>query len=160
MLLVGCSSRTVTPPSSTPSTSTSRTLTAPATSGVAPTTPSPVPAGGISKIRHVVVIMQENRSFDSYFGTFPGADGIPAAGGRFTVCVPDPATKGCDPPFHDPAFVNGGAGHSHQNAVADADGGRMDGFVAEAERSSRGCPVVQDPACAQGAQTDVMGYHD
>jgi phospholipase C len=32
---------------------------------------------GIHKIRHVVVIMQENRSFDSYFGTFRGADGIP-----------------------------------------------------------------------------------
>ncbi|MEA2145511.1 MAG: hypothetical protein QOG59_1098, partial [Solirubrobacteraceae bacterium] len=29
---------------------------------------------GIHKIRHVVVIMQENRSFDNYFGTFPGAD--------------------------------------------------------------------------------------
>jgi phospholipase C len=27
----------------------------------------------------VIVIMQENRSFDSYFGTYPGADGIPAA---------------------------------------------------------------------------------
>ena len=36
------------------------------------------PIGGIHKIRHVVVIMQENRSFDSYFGTYPGADGIPA----------------------------------------------------------------------------------
>ena len=30
---------------------------------------------GIHKIKHVVVIMQENRSFDSYFGTFPGARG-------------------------------------------------------------------------------------
>jgi len=29
------------------------------------------------KIHHVVIIMQENRSFDSYFGTFPGVDGIP-----------------------------------------------------------------------------------
>ena len=28
---------------------------------------------GIHKIRHVVVIMQENRSFDTYFGTYPGA---------------------------------------------------------------------------------------
>ncbi len=27
---------------------------------------------GIHKIKHVVVIMQENRSFDSYFGTYPG----------------------------------------------------------------------------------------
>ncbi len=28
-------------------------------------------AGGIRKIKHVVVIMQENRSFDTYFGTYP-----------------------------------------------------------------------------------------
>jgi phospholipase C len=32
---------------------------------------------GIHKIQHIIVIMQENRSFDTYFGTFPGADGIP-----------------------------------------------------------------------------------
>ena len=44
---------------------------------------------GIHKIRHVVMIMQENRSFDSYFGTFPGADGLPRQNGRFTVCVPE-----------------------------------------------------------------------
>src|SRR5579862_4355035 len=37
---------------------------------------------GIHKIQHVIVIMQENRSFDSYFGTFPGADGIPMANGK------------------------------------------------------------------------------
>ena len=30
------------------------------------------PPPGIHKIRHVVLIMQENRSFDSYFGTYPG----------------------------------------------------------------------------------------
>ncbi|TMM06111.1 MAG: hypothetical protein E6G10_01015, partial [Actinobacteria bacterium] len=48
---------------------------------------------GIHKIRHVVIIMQENRSFDSYFGTYPGADGLPRdAQGNFTVCSPDPAT--------------------------------------------------------------------
>ena len=35
------------------------------------------PATGIHKIRHIVIITQENRSFDSYFGTFPGADGFP-----------------------------------------------------------------------------------
>ena len=38
---------------------------------------SGAPLTGIHKIKHVVMIMQENRSFDSYFGTFPGADGIP-----------------------------------------------------------------------------------
>ena len=31
------------------------------------------PLTGIHRIRHVVIIMQENRSFDSYFGTYPGA---------------------------------------------------------------------------------------
>jgi len=29
-------------------------------------------------IKHIVVIMQENRSFDNYFGTFPNATGIPS----------------------------------------------------------------------------------
>ena len=36
---------------------------------------------GIHRIKHVIVIMQENRSFDSYFGTYPGADGIPMKDG-------------------------------------------------------------------------------
>lgn len=31
-----------------------------------------IPLTGSHKIRHVVVIMQENRSFDSCFGTYPG----------------------------------------------------------------------------------------
>ena len=39
--------------------------------------PSSIQYGDIHKIKHVVVIMQENRSFDTYFGTYPGADGIP-----------------------------------------------------------------------------------
>jgi len=43
---------------------------------------------GIHKIQHVIFIVQENRSFDNYFGTYPGADGIPRKDGRFTVCVP------------------------------------------------------------------------
>jgi len=30
-------------------------------------------AHGIHKTKHVVIIMQENRSFDSYFGTYPAS---------------------------------------------------------------------------------------
>lgn len=37
---------------------------------------------GIHKIKHVVINMQENCSFDSYFGTCPVADGIPMKGGH------------------------------------------------------------------------------
>ena len=39
---------------------------------------------GIHKIKHVIIVMQENRSFDSYFGTYPGADGIPMKNGKPT----------------------------------------------------------------------------
>src|SRR5579884_4035283 len=56
---------------------------------------------GIHKIKHVVVIMQENRSFDSYFGTYPGADGIPMKNGRPTACLSGPGIKTCQRPFHD-----------------------------------------------------------
>jgi phospholipase C len=31
---------------------------------------------GIEQIKHVVILMQENRSFDQYFGTLPGANGF------------------------------------------------------------------------------------
>jgi phospholipase C len=126
-------------------------------------TPSLLPAQGIHKIRHVVIIMQENRSFDSFFGTYPGADGIPARSGHFTVCVPDPRTHGCDRPYHDPSLVNGGAGHSRANAIDDVDGGKMDGFVRVAELSlSRACALVPHPpgVCLPSSPPDVMGYHD
>src|SRR4029077_9653543 len=29
-----------------------------------------------SKIQHIVFVIKENRSFDTYFGSFPGADGV------------------------------------------------------------------------------------
>jgi len=121
---------------------------------------SSAPAVGIHKIKHVVIIMQENRSFDEYFGTYPGADGIPARNGKFTVCAPNPATHRCDAPTYDAADINGGADHSHQAAVADIDGGKMDGFVARAEATKAKCTQIQDPACAHTNTPDVMGYHD
>jgi phospholipase C len=139
-----------------------------AVTGIAGCTASPpakpaAAAAGIGKIRHVVVIMQENRSFDSFFGTYPGADGIPTKNGQFTVCVPDPRTKGCDKPYHNPHLVNGGAGHNLSEAVADVDGGKMDGFVRTAENQpSRGCSATNPPTpvCLPSNPTDVMGYHD
>jgi len=117
-----------------------------------------VPAG-IHKIKHVIVIQQENRSFDSYFGTFPGADGIPMASGKPTVCVPNPATKKCVAPFVDHADVNGGGPHSAGNAVADIDGGKMDGFIKQAEAGKKNCIDPTNPACTNSLKPDVMGYH-
>jgi phospholipase C len=114
-------------------------------------------ASGIHQIKHIVVIMQENRSFDSYFGTFPGADGIPMSNGVPTVCSPDPATGACDKPFHDPTDKNAGGPHGQANATADINAGAMNGFVAQAEGAKSSC-APNDPACTAGSTTDVMGY--
>ncbi len=103
---------------------------------------------GIHKIKHVVVIMQENRSFDEYFGTYPGADGFPPG-----VCVPDPATGGCIAPYHDSADNNNGGPHASAAFEGDLNGGAMNGFVAEAEQAQH-CETPGTTQC----QTDVMGY--
>lgn len=115
---------------------------------------------GIHKIRHVVVIMQENRSFDSYFGTYPGADGIPMAGGRPRACVRDPMSARCVRPYHDRHDRNLGGPHSQSDALADIARGRMDGFVARQQRARRGCEQLFNPACGRSSgPPDVMGYH-
>ncbi len=125
----------------------------------APGPPPPGPQCGKTSIRHIVVIMQENRSFDSYFGTFPGADGIPMdAAGSPTVCVPDPTGK-CVKPFNDPNLVNSEQPHRHSDAVADIDSGKMDGFI----RSSRAYEQLlcsKEHLCGTIDPIQTMGYHD
>jgi phospholipase C len=109
---------------------------------------------GIHKIRHIVIIMQENRSFDSYFGTYRGAKGIPGlAGHRGEVpCLPDPHER-CVRPFHDRRDQNHGGGHESKNAFADINGGRMNGFVADQERRHARCRCGPE-------SDDAMGYHN
>jgi phospholipase C len=131
-------------------------------------TPGPPPTTaqlrGIHKIRHVVVIMQENRSFDSYFGTYPGADGIPGlAGNRGQLpCLPNPRTGHCVRPFHDRQDRSLGGPHASWNAVSDVDHGGMDGFVAQQEKGLLRCAQTFNPRCGGAAgqrRADVMGYH-
>ena len=124
-------------------------------------TRSPAPgAAGIHKIQHVVVIMQENRSFDQYFGLYPGADGLPRQDGQFTVCIPDPANGGCVRPYHDATDRNGGGPHGSSSATADINAGKMDGFISQAQRGRKGCTQTVDPSCTNSIKTDVMGYKD
>jgi phospholipase C len=113
---------------------------------------------GIHKIKHVIIIMQENRSFDNYFGTYPGAVGIPMRDGVPAVCAPNPV-GGCTRPYRDTADVDGGGPHGENNAVADVDGGKMDGFVEQRDAAQSTCQNPDDPACGLGQAPDVMGYH-
>jgi phospholipase C len=128
---------------------------------VAGGSPRPLPAASAAagKIQHVIIIMQENRSFDHYFGTYPGADGIPMQNGVPTVCVPDPQAGNCVAPFHLASDLNIGGPHGAVSAAADIDSGKMDGFIAQAEHAKENCTTPNDPACG-GHSTDVMGYHD
>ncbi len=129
--------------------------------------------GDLQKIQHIVIIMQENRSFDHYFGTYPGADGLAnaqataTAEGTPTVCLPDPRPGvGCAVPYHTTAQVNYGAAHDYRAAQADIDGGAMDGFVVNACAGGAinpSCLATATPPpggpTATPAPLDVMSYH-
>jgi phospholipase C len=66
-------------------------------------------SGRLSDIKHVVILMQENRSFDHYFGTLPGVAGFsdPAAitlpGGQPVWYQPIPSTP---PPANPTEYAN------------------------------------------------------
>jgi phospholipase C len=118
--------------------------------------PAAYASSGIHKIKHIVIIMQENRSFDSYFGTYPGADGIPRKNGRISVCVPNLAGKPCVRPYHDTHDVNLGGPHEQGAFATDLNRGRMNGFVL-----ARVCQNPLDPKdCDTTQPTDMMGYHN
>jgi phospholipase C len=70
------------------------------------------------KIQHIVVIMQENRSFDNLFNGFPGADTV-TSGSSYGTTVQlqvTPLGNGAD------------NDHSHTNWWRQWDNGKMDGF--------------------------------
>jgi len=132
--------------------------------------PSPTPTLGsystapIHKIKHVIIIMQENRSFDSYFGTFPGADGIPMSHGKPTTCVVNPRMRTCVAPYVDHMNQNVGGPHGALAANGDIHQGKMDGFVYELQHAHFGCRNPNDPDCSLASFNgafggDVMGYH-
>jgi len=87
----------------------------------------PVPASTVtpvtgSPIEHVVIIMQENRSFDNLFNGFPGADTV-QTGMRDGMAVPlQPVSLGDKREL----------GHSHTDWWQAWNGGNMDGFSSAA----------------------------
>jgi len=129
------------------------------------TAPPVYSTDGISKIKHVIVVMQENRSFDNYFGTFPGADGIPMHNGVPTVCIPVPHVGSCVRPYHDTSLIDAGGPHGLAAAERDYNGGAMDGFARSAEIGlTKACKHrTFDPVCTagetRGTVPDALGYH-
>lgn len=113
----------------------------------------------LSDIKHVVILMQENRSFDHYFGTLPGVRGfsdpeaITLSTGRPVFYQPDPENPaGYLLPFHlDTRTTNAQAipSTSHAWAVQHQawNDGRMDNWL-PAHRAADGANAPY-----------VMGYH-
>jgi phospholipase C len=77
-------------------------------------------------VKHVVVIVQENRTIDNLFNGYPGADTVAVDPYTHRILQPASLTAACD------------IDHEHQSFVTDFDGGAMDGF----DRNSRSCPTA------------------
>jgi phospholipase C len=87
-------------------------------------------------VRHVFVIYQENRSFDSYFGTFPGADNLATAEARkHGFRQYDPIGRQWITPFLITSPDVADPDHSRVGLIAKSDNGRMDHFIAGEEQS-------------------------
>jgi phospholipase C len=93
------------------------------------------------EVKHIVFLMQENRSFDQYFGTFPGVRGfgdptaIKLSTGKRVFFQPDPANPdGYLLPFHLDTRAAGGQAapdtdHSWGGQHSAWNGGAMDNWV-------------------------------
>jgi phospholipase C len=99
-------------------------------------------------INHIIFLMQENHSFDNYFGTYPGADGIPEG-----TCMPvnpfDKTNPECIKPFRmgDGSVDLEDPDHSSKTAELQFNNGEMNGFYYALSRRN------QDGRLA-------MGYYD
>jgi phospholipase C len=76
-------------------------------------------ATAIQQIQHIVFIVKENRTFDHYFGTYPGARGATSA--PISTGQVIPLWRAPDRMPHD-------IDHSREGAVNGTDGGAMDHF--------------------------------
>ena len=98
-------------------------------------------------IKHFIVMMQENHSFDNYFGLYPGANGIPQ-----DACIPpdpDDPQSPCEKPFHLFSNVLRSPPDSRDTFDLQYRDGDMDGFIQAFLKQGR------DLNSAQA----VMGYY-
>jgi len=115
--------------------------------------------GRVTDIDHVVIVMQENRSFDHYFGTFPGVAGFADAAACGLLTQPAGGAAD-DVPWHIPSTARAGCvpvpEHLWPTVHACWNGGRMDGFGRVP--SHRGAPGGPSPAMGYYERRDLPWY--
>ncbi len=104
-------------------------------------------AGSLRDIEHVVILMQENRSFDHYFGVLSGVRGFGDKRGRNSFFQRDSTGKTIHP-FHLPSGCLPDLTHDWGPQHRSWNGGRMNDFVRAHE--------AVDPA---GVGSETMGYY-
>lgn len=110
-----------------------------------------------SPIQHIIVIVKENRSFDNYFGSFPGVQGGPVTSGNNILA-------GAVPLVHDdPKVGDAYLGHNRVYAVEAVNGGEMNGFggACPAGSSNPGgkCNYLDAPqTCGTGYACGLQAY--
>jgi phospholipase C len=79
-------------------------------------------------IEHLIVVMQQNHTFDNYFGTYPGANGIPEG-----TCMPVDPTNADDQACIEPYYIGESSiadlDHSYATFQQQYNNGQMDGFI-------------------------------
>ncbi|HEY7295231.1 MAG TPA: acid phosphatase [Dehalococcoidia bacterium] len=123
--------------------------------GVSPAAAQSV-TGGLNRIGHIVVLYEENHSFDNFYGNFPGATGLAQASAaqmtqvnrdgspmqtltilNTTTKKPDDRIPGNLPPvpfkfndYYQPSQKTGDMIHAFYTEQLQIDGGKMDKFAA------------------------------
>jgi phospholipase C len=96
-------------------------------------------------IKHVVIIIKENHTFDNYFGAFPGAEGISMIKTKSGMMITPP--KAPDRTLRDLC-------HAHDCALTDLNGGGMNGWEDVSGASQNGDNLVY----AQYDGTSIPNY--
>jgi phospholipase C len=89
----------------------------------------------VTPVKHFIFLMQGGRTFDNYFGSYPGAAGPPA--GTCQLRVADRPADGCVKPFLLDDTRRAPLGATRTIVANQYDAGKMDGFVAAYQQQGR-----------------------
>ncbi|MGS1007087.1 phosphocholine-specific phospholipase C [Achromobacter anxifer] len=135
--------------------------------------PAAVESGTIKDIKHIVILMQENRSFDHYFGTMRGVRGfgdrfpIPLASGKSVFFQPNPKGGQDIQPFRrdsrtSNALIGSGTPHNFPDQQAAWNQGKMDQWIQYKNQATMGFFMREDipyQFALADAFTVCDGYH-
>jgi phospholipase C len=110
---------------------------------------------GLSAIKNVVVVFQENHTFDNYFGTYPGADGT---AGKSLCLAQTPGSTSCVAPFHDSSLTPVDMNHGWNTAHKDYDGEKWTASSTPKETGRRWVTTTRETYLTTGRQPSNMFY--